>query len=93
MTVLRLLVVLLLAGAPALALAQAKGADPKAQGCAKYTDPDKRATCQAKEQRAARDTERKRIDNQRRVERACAKVQEEKARAECEKKELAKQPR
>jgi hypothetical protein len=92
MTVLRFALVLLLAGAPAIALGQTKGADPKAAtGCAKYTDADKRATCQAKEARTARDAERKRVDKQRAVERACAKSKDEKARVECEKKELAKQ--
>ena len=45
---------------------------------------------QAKEARAAREAERKRVDQQRRVERKCAEVRDDKARAECEKKESAK---
>ena len=66
-------------------LAQAK-ADP----CARYTDADKRALCKSKEQRAAREAERKKVEQERRVERKCAGVKDEKARAECEKQETAK---
>lgn len=70
----------LLFGASPVAFAQSGG-------CARYTDPDKRARCQANEQRAAKTAERKRIDAERRGERRCAKFTDEKARADCEKKE------
>lgn len=78
-----LLCALLLLGAAPAAVAQSGG-------CARYTDPDKRARCQANEQRAAKTAERKRIDAERRNERRCAKFTDEKARADCEKKEAAK---
>ncbi len=90
MTMTRLLLAAALALAPSVVLAQAKG-DAKADACARYTDPDKRALCKAKETRAARDAARKKVDAERRVERKCATQKDEKARAECEKKELAKQ--
>lgn len=89
MTLARLALAALLALAPAAALAQAKG-DAKADPCARYTDPDKRALCKSKESRTARDAERKKVDQERRVERKCATQKDEKARAECVKKELAK---
>lgn len=78
-----LLFALLVLGAASPAIAQSGG-------CARYTDPDKRARCQANEQRAAKTAERKRIDAERRNERRCAKFTDEKARADCEKKEGAK---
>jgi hypothetical protein len=74
---------------PAAVLAQTKG-DAKADPCARFTEPDKRDLCKAKERRAARDAERKKVDVERRVERKCATQKDDKARAECEKKELAK---
>ena len=90
---------LVLALALALPLTMsAQAADPKAgdskagTGCARFVDLEKSNTCVAKEQRAARDAERKRIDAQRRSERLCAaKAKDEKSRADCEKKEAAKQ--
>jgi hypothetical protein len=88
-TLARLAFVVALTLAPGVALAQAKG-DAKADPCARYTDPDKRALCKGKEQRTARDAERKKVEQERRVERKCATHKDEKARAECEKKELAK---
>lgn len=89
MTLARLLLLAVLALAPTAALAQAKG-DAKADPCARYADPDKKALCKSKEARATRDAERKKVDQERRVERKCAASKDEKARAECEKKELAK---
>ena len=86
----RLLLTLVLIGLPAVAVAQAKGAAPVLSGCARYTEPEKKAKCQAAEARAAKDAERKRIDQQRRAERRCAKAADDKARTECEKKELGK---
>lgn len=85
---------LLLAGAPAAVLAQAKGGDKggggTGTGCARYAEPAKQAKCKANEARAARDAERKRVDAERKAERGCANPKDAKMRAECEKKGLVK---